>query len=46
MKKKVEELLLVDELDLQAILIIAIGTILAFPIGYFIVFAEFGWWMK
>lgn len=46
MKKKVEELLLIDELDLQATLIIAIGTILTFPIGYWIVFAEFMWWTK
>ena len=46
MKKKVEEFLLIDELDLQATLIIAVGTILAFPIGYWIVFAEFEWWTK
>ena len=46
MKKKVEEFLLIDELDIKAILIIVVGAILTFPIGYWVVFTEFGWWTK
>lgn len=46
MKHKIEEFLLIDELDINAVLLITMATVLSFPIGYWVVFAEFGWWMK
>lgn len=46
MKRKVEEFLMIDELDLKATALIAVGFVLTFPIAYWVVFADFMWWLK
>ena len=46
MKSKIAEFLMVDESDLKPMMAMLVLSILLSPIGYKIVFAPMGWWIR